>query len=154
MTVHHRRRFVVLGVLLVVLANAVALLGVLADDEPTPLSVGTTELRWAGDTAAISVPVRNDSDDAVELLSASVPGLPAATLRRPTSELYVSERDAWRPVAASKLGPGDSELLDIAMSARCPNAPTVRTLEVRMRVDGREVTQTLTLPKVLPGRCS
>lgn len=149
-----RWRFTAVAIALIVLVNVVALLVIAPDDEPVPLSVGSTELRWVGDIAAISVPVRNDSGEAVELLSASVPGRPAAEVRRPTSEPYTTANDAWLPVTGSQLGAGDSELLDIAVPARCPNAPTVRTLEVRMRGDGREVTQSLALPKVLPARCT
>ena len=153
MRAHQRRRFVAVSVVLVVLVNVLAVMFVIPGDEPLPLELGLTELRWVGNTAAISAPVHNEGDSPVELLSASVPGVPAAKVQRPTGETYLTERDAWVPVAGRTLPPGDSEWLDIVVPARCPNVPAVKTLAVRVRVDGREATQTLALPKVAAGQC-
>ncbi|RKQ90295.1 hypothetical protein C8N24_0095 [Solirubrobacter pauli] len=146
-------RFALAAVALVVVANVAMVTWLLPEGDPQPLSLGTTELRWTGDEAAISAPVHNDGDRAVELVSASAPGVPGATVRRPVDGTYTTAADAWTPVAGRTVPAGGDEWLDIAVPARCPHAPTVKGLEVRMRIDGRDVTQALTLPKLAPVRC-
>jgi len=149
----HRWRFTLVAVASIVLANAVALLVVFSDDEPMLLSVGNTELMWRGERAVIMPSLHNDGDSTVELLGASVPGVRDAGVMRSAGE-WVLEKDAHLPVRGLKIAVDSSDWLEIFVPARCPNAPTVKTLDVRMRVDGREVTQSLAMPKIVADRCA
>jgi hypothetical protein len=122
-------------------------------DEPKSLSVGYTELMWLGDRAEVEPPIHNDGTSTIELLSASVPDVPDAKVWQ-TAKTWVLDRDRLMPVAGLKIRPNESEWVTIVVPARCPSAPKITSLELRMRVDGREVTQVAKVPRIVARECS
>ena len=96
--------------------------------------------------------VGGDGDNAAEFLSARVPGVHDAKVLR-SAEMGVLERHRLLPVAGLKIKPDESEWVNIVVPARCPSVPKVTTLEVRMRVDGREFTQVLPMPPIVAEGC-
>lgn len=150
LSVRERWAAALVGIIMIVVANLAFVALAFPDDEPQPLSLGNTELRWYGEQAVVDPAIRNDGDSTVELLSVSAPG--ARVMR--SADQWVVESDRLLPVAGLKIAPGGREWVEVSFPNTCPRPPKLARLDVRLRVDGREVTQTLPVPPLYVPPCA
>jgi hypothetical protein len=110
---------------------------------PPPLELSSVGARADGPgTVLVGVLVRNVGDRGVEVLDVAVPEVDSARAGTGTNARTI-------PIA-----PRDTAQFLIRLPARCPDRPKFDHLRVQVRVDGREIQQTLPIDLPVELDCS